>query len=365
MEMVVKIGFTRVIRYYYPWPIPSLYDAEYYILYGDPVSPHVEFLCNLNLQSEHTSPYMRGIGNINNDAFDDFLISFYHSGMNRTINAVIYGNTVIDTLFTDDQLFVGNDRIGGGYCGDMNGDGTDDFVGDWGWHILPKIWFGGNFNFSQPNLTLDCRPEYDYGFSHGDLNGDGYDDIIFGDTNMFNDYGQFYITLGGPYPNGSVDLLIEPPVYVIPGTCFGKTTSTGDLNCDGYDDIAVSATDPGGSPDRPGTAYVYAGNANLTETTVSVDDSTPPASGLSFKAYPNPFNPNIYFELKNAGKEKSMKIDIYNLKGQKVDSIKLNGGQIKKGKVLWQANNMPSGIYLCQLKANDQIIASRKITLLK
>jgi len=359
------VGFTRVIRYFTSWSLPILYDAEYYILYGDPVSPHVELLCNLNLQSEwYLYPKMRGIGNINNDAFDDFLITYRHNEMNRHINAVIYGNTVIDTLITDEQLIYAGDDSGS-YCGDMNGDGVDDFVGVWGGRFNPKVWFGGNFNFSQPSLILDSPASGCLGFSHGDLNGDGYEDLIFGDDNMFNHYGRFCISLGDPYPNSSTDLIIDPPVYVNPYTFFGRTTSTGDLNCDGYDDIAVSACDPGGSPYSPGTAYVYAGNANLTETTVSVDDSIPPASGLSFKAYPNPFNPNIYFELKNAGKEKSLKIDIFNLKGQKVDSIKLNGGQIKKGKVLWQANNMPSGIYICQLKANDQIIASRKVTLLK
>jgi len=345
----------------------TTWDNQYYILYGDPVLPHLEYIATWGTDVPFYQPRMRAIGNVNQDAYDDFLVTYYNTDLNQPISAVVYGGTEINQFISPSQIIDIDFGLlttqGGAYCGDINGDGVDDFIGDWSDYINPKIWLGGNNNYSNPSLILNGQCYQGKGFSYGDINGDGYDDIIFGDLNDIGEYGKVWIYLGGAYPNSSCDLIIYPTYMDASGDSFGWRTATGDFNNDGIADIAIGA--PCLDYWREGYVFVYAGNTNILETTVSVDDSIPPASGLSFKAYPNPFNPNIYFELKNAGKEKSMKIDIFNLKGQKVDSIKLNGGQIKKGKVLWQANNMPSGIYLCQLKANDQIIASRKITLLK
>ena len=93
--------------------------------------------------------------------------------------------------------------------------------------------------------------------SAGDVNGDGYDDVIVGAFG-FSSIGKAYIFLGGSVMNGITDLLItndETPDY------FGWYVSeAGDVNGDGYSDVIV------GSPSSPGKAYVYFGGVALDNT---------------------------------------------------------------------------------------------------
>jgi len=84
---------------------------------------------------------------------------------------------------------------------------------------------------------------------------------------------------------------------------------------------------------------------------------------MKINNYPNPFNPQttIEFEMSTAG---NMKIDIYNLKGQKVET--LINEQLSSGKhsVIWDAQNQPSGIYFYKAE-KDGIVNTSKIILLK
>lgn len=70
-------------------------------------------------------------------------------------------------------------------------------------------------------------------------------------------------------------------------------------------------------------------------------------------AYPNPFNSSteIGFELNRKGQTE---LSIYTSTGQLVES--LISGELGAGryKLIWQAENRPSGIYLCRLRFNQQ-----------
>ena len=72
------------------------------------------------------SPAIWGIGNINNDSFDDFLVSFKDPITELKHNAIIYGDTITDTTFID-TLFsqTGLTYLSGGAY-------ADDFNGCWG-----------------------------------------------------------------------------------------------------------------------------------------------------------------------------------------------------------------------------------------
>ena len=80
--------------------------------------------------------------------------------------------------------------------------------------------------------------------------------------------------------------------------------------------------------------------------------------------YPNPFNPNttISFEFSNEQNQQNeqLQIEIYNVKGQKVDELAINHQQTA---VSWNAESMPSGIYLYRLSIKDSPI--NKMLLLK
>jgi hypothetical protein len=88
--------------------------------------------------------------------------------------------------------------------------------------------------------------------------------------------------------------------------------------------------------------------------------------------HPNPFNPctEIRFQISDFGQIENAKIEIYNLKGQKVKTFPVSESQSLQVSVTWDGtnqNNHPvgSGIYFYQLKVDGEAVASRKCLLLK
>lgn len=85
----------------------------------------------------------------------------------------------------------------------------------------------------------------------GDFDGDGYDDLAIGipyeDCGGVQDAGAVYIVYGSSSGLRSTDsIFLAQGMRSIPGTSetddrFGYSLATGDFDCDGYDDLAVSA----------------------------------------------------------------------------------------------------------------------------
>ena len=80
------------------------------------------------------------------------------------------------------------------------------------------------------------------------------------------------------------------------------------------------------------------------------------------KAYPNPFNPIINFEILLTNENMSeAELQIYNVKGQRVTKISNSLTQ----KISWNADNVASGTYFVNLIQNGETIQTKKIILLK
>lgn len=106
--------------------------------------------------------------------------------------------------------------------------------------------------------------------------------------------------------------------------------------------------------------------------TVTIGDPTqepnPPTIPMVTKllnAYPNPFNPNtnIRYSLKDAGK---VKIDIYNMKGQVINSLTAEHDSPGFYQIAWDgcdANGKPvsSGIYMYKMMSGNYISAKKMI----
>ena len=94
----------------------------------------------------------------------------------------------------------------------------------------------------------------------GDVNGDGYSDIIVGANGNDaggNNAGRAYIYFGGASMDNTADVILTGEAA---GDYFGYSVSTaGDVNGDGYSDVIVGAylNDAGGSD--AGRAYIYFG----------------------------------------------------------------------------------------------------------
>ncbi|MBN2425232.1 MAG: SMP-30/gluconolactonase/LRE family protein [Calditrichaceae bacterium] len=81
------------------------------------------------------------------------------------------------------------------------------------------------------------------------------------------------------------------------------------------------------------------------------------------KVYPNPFNPatKISYELPKASR---VELSIYNLLGQRLDTLVSETQAAGSYEYQWRANDMPSGVYFCRLNA-DGFSASRKMILIR
>jgi hypothetical protein len=79
--------------------------------------------------------------------------------------------------------------------------------------------------------------------------------------------------------------------------------------------------------------------------------------------YPNPFNPSttIRFALPQAG---HVKLAIYNTIGQQVATLIDGNKEAGFHSLVWEAHNMPSGIYFYSLQANGETFI-HKMTLIK
>lgn len=96
--------------------------------------------------------------------------------------------------------------------------------------------------------------------SAGDVNDDGYEDIIVGAPGYGNDKGRAYIFFGSPYFNGDLSA-IEANVTIngsAQGDKFGwDVSSAGDVNGDLISDVIVGAP---GNDSNTGRAYIFFGN---------------------------------------------------------------------------------------------------------
>lgn len=113
-----------------------------------------------------------------------------------------------------------------------------------------------------------------------------------------------------------------------------------------------------------GYFYCFASDDSNAETAVieSYSANQPDASSLQ-QNYPNPFNSEttIQFQLDRDGE---VELAIYNLAGQRVETM-INGfRQAGQYAVRWHSGSLPTGAYIYQLRFGEQTI-TRKLLLLR
>ena len=158
----------------------------------------------------------------------------------------------------------------------MNGDGHADIIvgapqNDANGANAGRIYvYLGSDAGPEPNAAFSPTGENEddkYGWSvatAGDVNGDGFDDIIIGapqhDVGATPNVGKVYLYHGGPGGLGNVPAFTASGV--ISGTEFGVSVgAAGDVNNDGYADVIVGAhRDANSDGVDAGQAYVYLGS---------------------------------------------------------------------------------------------------------
>jgi hypothetical protein len=261
---------------------------------------------------------------------------------------------------------------------DFNADGYDDFLMNW---VIDennageKIKLGSNTLPQSQELIIDMAPwttlinVYEREVSFGDFNGDGYSDMITSDHESGFWHGAAGLWLGGANPNGVYDLRITPPP-VSPTYQFGwDTPAVGDFNGDGYDDVAFCAPQSqSGTTNYNGWVHVYAGNAQLADTTVENDDNVMQVVEPELSIFPNPFNPSTTISY-SVPTDAEVSLTIYNARGQLVNTLVSEHKTKGNYQVVWQGrdsngSSVASGLYFTRLVTGGKSI-SNKMLLMK
>ncbi|MEW5986635.1 MAG: integrin alpha [Chloroflexota bacterium] len=226
-------------------------------------------------------------GNVNGDGYDDVIVGAYayDNGQIDEGRAYVYYGSAGGLSPTANWTAEG-DQHGGpfGLCvcfgysvstaGDVNGDGYDDVVIGAYLYNNDQMDEGRVFvyhgSLNGLSLTPSWTAESDQSGSFfgasvgtaGDVNGDGYGDVIVGAdsySNGQNSEGRAFV-----YYGSSVGLSLAPNWTAESDQSwadFGYSVGTaGDVNSDGFDDVIVGAIGYDNGQSYEGRAYVYHGS---------------------------------------------------------------------------------------------------------
>ncbi|MBS1509678.1 MAG: FG-GAP repeat protein [Bacteroidetes bacterium] len=262
-----------------------------------------------------------GAGDVNGDGFCDVVIGAirYDDGVSTDEGrAWVYYGSATGLSATPNRILDDANQAGAGFgsrvcsAGDVNGDGFSDVIVTAIFYDSQRgrgwVYYGSATGLSAtPNRVLDnsagpALSSLGYGVSSaGDLNGDGYSDIVIGlpqySNAPYSEDGRAWIFYGSP-----TGLAATPDVIVNAATedheFFGISTAcAGDVNGDGFSDIIVGADHGSWASSFGGRAYLFYGNATASGKRNNVKlyniDLVTPIQQININV-PNLFGAGIY-----------------------------------------------------------------------
>ncbi|MBW2736904.1 MAG: FG-GAP repeat protein, partial [Deltaproteobacteria bacterium] len=265
---------------------PESTEGTAYVYFGSATklasTPDVILDNPLDLAGGGFGGSVAGAGDINGDGFADLIVGASwqdNPGMNEGAAYVFLGSStgpaMVPHLSLDNPPIHDGDQFGHSVAsaGDLNGDGFGDFVVSAPWEEkggAAYVYFGSETaSTATPDITLKTPVRQAGGMfgssvaSAGDVNGDGFADLIVGaerQSNIEFGEGYAYVYLGSTKGPTRLDITIENPAHQAGGSFGNSVANAGDVNGDGFADLIVGAYAQDNPKDGEGAAYLFFGS---------------------------------------------------------------------------------------------------------
>jgi len=256
-------GYDDVLVGAYNYDHPEVDEGVVFLYLGGPggLASAPSWIAESNQPGAHLGDKLASAGDVNGDGYDDVVIgaALYDSSFTDAGAAFLYLGSAAGLQSEPAWMAIG-DQVGAelGGCaqaaGDVNADGYDDvIVGAW-LASHGELYEGRAFVYLGSDTGLAAQPGWEgegddvlsaYGYfcaSAGDVNADGYDDIVVGARrwagNGLVEEGRVFVYHGGPSgPSLAADWTCDAGREK--SEAGGYTISAGDVNADGFDDLLV------------------------------------------------------------------------------------------------------------------------------
>ncbi len=258
-----------------------------YIFYGGPLMNNIaDVTMTGEVVNSNFGSSVSSAGDVNGDGYTDVIIGAIGYSFGRAY--IFYGgslmNNVADVTMTGESSHIFGISVSG--AGDVNGDGYSDVIVGTPGHLTitggAYIFYGGSSMDSVADVTISGESTNSFfGWSvstAGDMNGDGFSDVIIGDYGYSTNTGKGYIFYGGSAMNNVADITLNGESS---GNRFGfSVSSAGDVNGDGYSDVIIGADNYGNGAGR---AYIFNGGSSMNNIAdvIMTGESTSNSLGYS------------------------------------------------------------------------------------
>ena len=263
---------------------------------GTTSSPTWEFFVG-----QHDAPVDTSFGStldVNGDGYADLLVAA-DGVMSNTGGIYLYNGGQNGVAGSPSASVFGPDGTGGNFAvsiasaGDVNGDGFGDVIVGASGSGKAFVFLGGSGGLRTPAANTLQAPNgvtgsYWFGASvtgAGDFNGDGYGDIVVGEGNSSSAYVYFGGATGIAGTTPSVTLQDST------NSDFGSSVaSAGDVNGDGIGDIAVAAI-------NQGRVFVFLGGTTPSTSASAILNSPVSTGVLTVIGAPGDFDGDGYTDV--------------------------------------------------------------------